>query len=54
MSRVALHKVYEKIKTVRRFIRAEFLNVFCQYVFETGRHNGVRELDAVAVRGAGE
>ena len=36
--------MYEKIKTVRRFIRAEFLNVFCQYVFETGAHNGVREL----------
>ena len=38
-----LHRVYSKFMGLRGHIRAELANVFCSFVFETQRHNGIGE-----------
>ncbi|XP_074562510.1 serine/threonine protein phosphatase 2A 57 kDa regulatory subunit B' kappa isoform-like, partial [Curcuma longa] len=39
-----LHRIYGKFMVHRPFIRKVVSNIFCQFVFETERHNGIAEL----------
>src|SRR5690554_647015 len=39
-----LHRIYGKFVTSRAFIRNEIANVFCTFIYETQRHNGIAEL----------
>ncbi|KAG6537798.1 serine/threonine protein phosphatase 2A 57 kDa regulatory subunit B' kappa isoform-like [Zingiber officinale] len=39
-----LHRIYGKFMVHRPFIREVVSNIFCQFVFETERHNGIAEL----------
>lgn len=42
--KTTLHRIYGKFLTLRAFIRRSINNVFLQFVYETGRFNGVAEL----------
>jgi serine/threonine-protein phosphatase 2A regulatory subunit B' len=39
-----LHRIYGKFMVYRPFIRKAINNVFCQFIYETQRHNGIAEL----------
>ncbi|CAK9140496.1 unnamed protein product [Ilex paraguariensis] len=39
-----LHRIYGKFMVHRPFIRKNMSNVFCRFVFEIERHNGIAEL----------
>ncbi|TVU35496.1 hypothetical protein EJB05_17389 [Eragrostis curvula] len=39
-----LHRIYGKFMVHRPFIRKAVSNIFCHFVFETDRHNGISEL----------
>lgn len=39
-----LHRIYGKFMSYRSSIRKAISQVFCRYIYETGRHNGIAEL----------
>ena len=39
-----LHRIYGKFMSHRSFIRKTIQNIFCRFVYETERHNGIAEL----------
>jgi serine/threonine-protein phosphatase 2A regulatory subunit B' len=39
-----LHRIYAKFMQLRGFIRKSISNVFCTFVYETEKHNGIAEL----------
>ncbi|XP_022891412.1 serine/threonine protein phosphatase 2A 57 kDa regulatory subunit B' theta isoform-like isoform X2 [Olea europaea var. sylvestris] len=39
-----LHSIYAKFMVLRPFIRVAINNIFCRFIFETEKHNGVAEL----------
>jgi serine/threonine-protein phosphatase 2A regulatory subunit B' len=42
--KTTLHRMYGKFMTYRSFIRKAISQVFYQYIYDTGRHNGIGEL----------
>eukprot|EP01113_Clastostelium_recurvatum_P017450 TRINITY_DN2047_c0_g1_i1.p1 TRINITY_DN2047_c0_g1~~TRINITY_DN2047_c0_g1_i1.p1 ORF type:complete len:580 (-),score=101.43 TRINITY_DN2047_c0_g1_i1:87-1826(-) len=42
--KTTLHRIYGKFLQLRSFIRTSIRDVFCTFVYETGRHNGVAEI----------
>lgn len=42
--KTTLHRIYGKFLHLRSFIRMQINNIFFQFIFETGRHNGIAEL----------
>lgn len=42
--KTVLHRIYGKFLTLRPFIRRSVNNVFTQFIYETGRFNGIAEL----------
>ncbi|KAJ7852539.1 protein phosphatase PP2A0 B subunit gamma isoform [Mycena leptocephala] len=42
--KTTLHRIYGKFLNLRAFIRRSMNNVFFNFVYETGRHNGIAEL----------
>ncbi|KAI3828423.1 hypothetical protein L1987_02524 [Smallanthus sonchifolius] len=42
--KAVMHRIYGKFMVHRPFIRKSISNVFCRFVFESERHNGIAEL----------
>lgn len=42
--KTTLHRIYGKFLTLRAFIRRSINNIFYQFVYEKGHHNGIAEL----------
>lgn len=43
-SKTVLHRIYGKFMVHRSFIRKAINNVFCEFIYETEKHNGIAEL----------
>lgn len=42
--KMVLHRIYAQFMAYRPFIRCAINNVFCRFIYETGRHSGIAEL----------
>ncbi|XP_004349264.2 protein phosphatase 2A regulatory subunit B' delta isoform [Capsaspora owczarzaki ATCC 30864] len=42
--KTTLHRIYGKFLTLRAFIRRSMNNIFYQFIYEKGHHNGIAEL----------
>ncbi|OIV90127.1 hypothetical protein TanjilG_01581 [Lupinus angustifolius] len=42
--KTVLHRIYGKFMVHRPFIRKAINNIFCRFIFETEKHNGIAEL----------